>query len=326
MQNSQSTKTPLVSFIVTYHNEEIDMLKECLESILTLSTPNEEREVIVIDDGSDKSPLDALLSYGDNVIYLRKNNEGISTARNLGLRTATGTFVQFIDGDDTLISSTYEHCLDIAIHGNADVVAFDFTRRKETDLNFKDSEPQSGCNLMRQSNIQGASWLYLFRRSILGNLTFTPGISYGEDEEFTPQLLLRAEKVVCTSAKAYFYRQHKNSAITDKSQKGITKRLDDNLIVIKSLKQKADTLPVAERSALMRRVAQLAMDHIYNVITLSRSDSRLKECLKELQRCGLFPLPRRNYTLKYNLFRRMTNSPVGRKALLHTLPYLKRER
>ena len=249
---------PLVTFIVTCYNLPQKMLGECVESILSLSLRPFEREIIVVDDGSEQSPIEELQRFGDDVVYVRKGNGGVSTARNLGLRTATGRYIQFVDGDDTLIQSTYEHCLDIARYGKADAVMFDFTHKSSDDLAYEDWEPMSGCDMMRQHNIQGAACLCLFSRSILGELCFTPGISYGEDEEFIPQLLLRAERMVRTTAKAYYYRRRETSAIGNKTKEGIMKRLDDNLRVIRSLQQKAAALPTAERIALERRVAQLA--------------------------------------------------------------------
>ena len=197
---------PLVTFIVTCYNLPQKMLSECIESILSLSLRPFEREIIVVDDGSEQSPIEELQRFGNDIVYVRKGNGGVSTARNLGLRTATGRYIQFVDGDDTLIQSTYEHCLDIVRYGKADAVMFDFTHKSSDDLTYEDWEPMSGCDMMRQHNIQGAACLCLFSRSILGELCFTPGISYGEDEEFIPQLLLRAERVVRTTAKAYYYR------------------------------------------------------------------------------------------------------------------------
>ena len=51
---------PLVSFIVTTYNLPVTLLDECLNSILSLSLSEEEREIILIDDGSDRSPIDFL--------------------------------------------------------------------------------------------------------------------------------------------------------------------------------------------------------------------------------------------------------------------------
>lgn len=48
---------PLVSFIITYYQMPVQMLQECLDSILQLSLRSFEREIIIIDDGSEKSPI-----------------------------------------------------------------------------------------------------------------------------------------------------------------------------------------------------------------------------------------------------------------------------
>ena len=74
------THTPLISFIITYYNLPVEMLRECIESILQLSIPSEEREIILIDDGSDMSPLNELIDYRDQMIYLRQYNQGLRRA------------------------------------------------------------------------------------------------------------------------------------------------------------------------------------------------------------------------------------------------------
>lgn len=325
---------PLVTFIITCYNLPSEMLVECIDSILALSLSRQEREIIVVDDGSDVSPVNDLLPYGDEIVYLRKPNGGVSTARNMGLRSATGRFIQFVDGDDCLLKEAYEHCLDIVRRDDTDIVAFDFTHEQSqatptepaTPAAYEDWPSMSGSELMRKHNLRGAAWLCIFRCSILGELTFTPGISYGEDEEFTPQLFLRAEKVVRTSACAYYYRERNTSAIGDKTPEGIRRRLDDNLQVIVSLKRKAATMPTAERIAMERRVAQLSMDYLYNTIMLTHDSHQLSERIEAMRGKELYPLPSRNYTTKYIWFRRLANSRAGLKILMRLLPLMKKER
>ena len=96
--------------------------------------------------------------------------------------------------------------------------------------------------------------------------------------------------------------------------------------VILHLNQLADTMPQTDRIALQRRVAQLTMDYIYNTIVLTHSRQILNERLEALRQEGLFPLPDRDYSKKYQWFRRMTNTQLGRTILLNTLPILKKER
>lgn len=71
--------------------------------------------------------------------------------------------------------------------------------RKETSTgDFLYVGPVSGAEYMRHNNIKGSPWWYIFRRNMLGSLRFHKGLIV-EDEEFTPQLLLRAEKVFVTN-------------------------------------------------------------------------------------------------------------------------------
>lgn len=323
----ERTDTPLVSFILTYYNLPVQMLCECIDSILALSLQPHEREIIVVDDGSDVSPMNGLMHYGNDIVYMRQKNGGVSVARNLGLEVAHGEYIQFVDGDDYLLQTPYEHCLDIIRQGdNIDMVMFDFTSSASSQSVFTDQSLISGTNLMLRQNIRGAAWAYLFKRLTLSKLRFTPGIANGEDEEFTAQLLLRTENVCETNAKAYFYRQHRQSVVHQTDDVSKQKRLEDTFSVIKNLQLRADRLPQNDKLALQRRVAQLTMAYIYNTIVLTRSRQELDRRLKELYDEGLFPLPDQNYSQKYTWFRRMTNTSIGRTILLHSLPYLKRER
>lgn len=328
MTVTDKTRQPLVSFIVTCYNLPTDMLCECIDSILKLNLQPEEREIIIVDDGSDKSPMNDLLKYGDDIIYVRQKNGGLSTARNKGIEVATGNYLQFVDGDDQLIQSGYDYCLDIVRrHQDADMVLFDFDEHTcpEQAATAESPTPMSGTSYMRHHNIHGTAWGYLFRRTTLSDLRFTPGI-YHEDEEFTPQLLIRAETVYPTMAKAYCYNRRPDSIITSQDEAHIEKRFNDMLQVIRHLHQMADRLPNNDQLAMERRVAQLTMDYIHNVIRQTRSLTITQQRIETLRAEGLFPLPDRNYTKKYQWFRRMTNSRLGLGVLVRILPLMKKER
>lgn len=315
---------PLISFIIPVYNIPTEMLTECLDSIFALSLSDSEREVILIDDGSSVSPINDILNYLDKIVYLRQKNQGVSVARNIGLELAKGDFIQFVDGDDCLLTSAYEHCLDMIRYKDADMVLFRFIEGKTTEpvktaiMNF--DGPVSGHDYMRHNNLRATPCGYIFKRRILGSLQFHKGIDYGEDEEFTPQLLLRAEKIYFTASPAYFYRNRATSATHQHSSRRKLKRLNDAVDVILTLRNRADVLPYNDRQALQRRIDQLTMDYIYNVIVLTRSGHYLEKCISNLHGKGLFPLPDRAYTKKYKYFRRLVNSKVGRKILLAMLP------
>ena len=324
---AQVLQKPLVSFIVTCYNLPGELLRECLESILNLTLRNYEREIIVVDDGSVTSVLPELNAFANDITYLRKPNGGVSSARNVGMKLASGTYIQFVDGDDMLLQTQYNHILDIARYGNIDLIMFDFTHdSNETEAVSKVSDVKSGTELMSSQNIHGSAWGYLFKKTTVGNLAFTPGIVYGEDEEFTAQLLLRAEAVVTTSAKAYFYRERDDSVIHNQTTRGLLKRLNDAKTVLTKLHGLTDSLPIEERTALERRVHQLTMDYLYNIIVLTQNRHYLDRRIEELTKQNLYPLPDRNYTKKYRWFRTLANTKAGLSMLMRTLPLMKKER
>ena len=318
-------KLPMISFILTYYNQPVKMLQECIESIIALSLRPYEREIIIVDDGSDLSPINELLKYGNDIIYIRQKNQGLSEARNIGIRMATSQYLQFVDADDMFNQAAYEHCLDIVRYKSPDMVVFDFCNSSTHGSTFNDSELMTGTEYMKSHNIHGTACGYIFRRNILGTIRFTPSI-FHEDEEFTPQLLLHAQTICYTDAKAYIYRKHAGTIMSRKDKRNKIKRLCDQLYVIRSLQAFCNTLQANEQKAIQRRVDQLTMGYIYNVIRETRSRHYLDRKLNILRRDGLFPLPDRNYTTKYKWFRRLLNSDFGIKLLMFAIPLLPKER
>ncbi|MBM6992662.1 MAG: glycosyltransferase [Prevotella sp.] len=309
---------PLISFIVTTYNIPVDLLQSCLKSILELSLGKEEREIIVVDDGTDDTPLIDLPECRDDIIYIRQSNQGLSAARNMGLRCATGRFVQFVDGDDYLIRAPYEHCLDIIRYQDADMVLFLETKKTNPEVPFLYDGPISGVVYMHQNNLRASACGYIFRKGILGSLRFTPGI-FHEDEEFTPQLMLRAEHVYSTQSEAYFYRKRDDSIMEKKDKRHTVKRLNDIIGIILHLKEVAESSPEIDRVALNRRIAQLSMDYLYNTIKLTHSRHHLSDAINTLKQHGLYPLPDKKYTKRYTSFRWMVGNAIGRQILLATI-------
>ncbi len=333
MQSEQNFPTnssaPFVTFIITYYDLPVQMLCQCIDSILALKLQSEEREIIVVDDGSKVSPVNALMQYGDQIVYVRQTNGGLSVARNRGIELAHGEYLQFVDADDWLVRAGYDHSLAIVRRQpTIDILMFDKTddpTLTNQPYNDKAVAVLSGTELMRGHNIHGTAWGYMFRRQVLGQLRFTPGI-FHEDEEFTPLLLLRTEQVAVTEAKAYYYRLRHHSITNSDTDDARRQRLSDCHGVIVRLHQLCSSLPVSDSQALSRRVAQLTMDYIYQMIIQGTKRQEVEQLIAELYDEGLFPLPDRNYTVKYNWFRRMSATKAGRTLLIHLLPLLKKER
>ena len=311
---TQNEAQPLISFIIACYNLPADLVKACVGSITALTLSRDQREIIVIDDGSDVSPLPELQEYLDDITYIRQRNQGLSAARNKGIDLCKGRYIQFVDGDDMLNTTVYELCLDLARFKNPDMVLFELSDKQETAATTDFEGPMEGSTYMRHNNLRAAACGYLFKKDLLIDLRFTPNILH-EDEEFTPQLMLRAERLYTTEAKAYYYRRREASIATENDMKWVMRRLNDLQGVLFRMADSTDTLPIEEREALERRVCQLTMDYIYNIITLTHNYRYLEKCVEQLTEKGLFPLPDRNYTQKYQWFRRMTGSAWQRRLL-----------
>lgn len=308
---------PIVSFIIPAYNLESSLLHECIDSILKLSLSRQEREIIIVDDGSEFPAITEINDIADEIIYIRRRNMGLSEARNLGIKMATGKYIQFVDGDDRLIRTPYEHCLDIVRYHNPDIVFFNLTTKNHTPKTpFTYEGPVSGSDFMRNNNIRAAACGYIFERSILGSLRFTPNL-YHEDEEFTPQLFLRSERFYVTEAEAYYYRQRSGSIMNSHDKKHEQALFADTERILLHLQ--SIVVPEQDRAALNRRVAQLTMDYIYNIIHRTHDHKTLNEALERLSANGLYPLPDKDYTKKYKYFRKMMSHKLTRAILFQVI-------
>ena len=281
---------PLVSFIITYHNEPEVLLQACLESILALPLGPEEGEIILVDDGSESVPI--LPQQG--VRYVRQEQAGLSVARNTGLSHAQGQYIQFVDADDCIIQSAYMAVLEQMRSEKVDVVLFKMTTTPSTEpIRKVKRKLWNGGKFLQRRNLRAAACAYTFRREILGDLSFYPGLLH-EDELFTPQLFLNAKTLVELDVKAYFYRQHEGTITHSKSPEQIRKRLDDIHFII-------NLLGCLEENFLERRMRQLTVDYLQKTWTLTHSKAELRRRITELRKEELLPLPLRCYSLRYLL-------------------------
>ncbi len=105
----------LISIIIPFYNEE-DYFDSCIQSVLNQTYKN--IEIIIINDGSDTKYLDKLEFYknlNSNKIKIihNKDNKGVSYARNIGIDSARGNYIAFIDSDDEWLPGKIEHQLNI---------------------------------------------------------------------------------------------------------------------------------------------------------------------------------------------------------------------
>lgn len=179
---------PMISVIVPVYNAE-KYLHKCIDSILAQTYSN--FELLLIDDGSKDHSHEICVDFSkkdERIKVLNKRNGGVSTARNLGLDTAAGDWVTFVDADDTLSRDFLAHlvtgideCVSLVV-SNCDVIMKGKVYQSHVTLkNTTVSGNQMLIRLLKGDNVRNEVWAKLFRRSFIGNERFSNEIVIGED-------------------------------------------------------------------------------------------------------------------------------------------------
>ncbi len=117
-----------VSIIIPVYNVE-KYLPKCLDSVIGQTYAD--LEIICVDDGTPDRSAAVILSYAEKdgrIRLISQDNQGLSGARNTGIKSATGEYIVFLDGDDWLEPETIETAVDCIKKENADVVMWGYVR------------------------------------------------------------------------------------------------------------------------------------------------------------------------------------------------------
>ena len=181
-----------LSIIIPYYNTRpfTNALLEVLDDQIT-----DEVEIILIDDGSDEEYCPKY----DWLRVIRTNNQGQSKARNLGINSSVGDYIQFIDSDDLVSGDFIEKILE-KIEEGKDLIEFSWRSLNSGKFNFHLSE---GDRLRMPSVVTRT-----FKRSYIGDTRFNEKKDATEDEDFSRRLgyLYKPVDVSIISDYLYFYR------------------------------------------------------------------------------------------------------------------------
>ena len=205
-----------ISIIVPVYNVEHE-LSRCVDSILNQSYSN--IEVILVDDGStDRCPsiCDAFVMKDRRVRVIHKPNGGLSSARNAGLREASGEWILYVDSDDYILNDSCERLIAVGAKYDCDIVSADAIREFNGGREYMvhGSLADGKCYPSRDFIIKtvkpcewyAPAWLNLYKRSFLieNNLFFVEGLLH-EDMEMQPRVFLAAKTVAYCAYPFYRY-------------------------------------------------------------------------------------------------------------------------
>lgn len=217
----------LYSIIVPVYNAQA-YLNSCINSILSQSYKN--LEIILVNDGSNdgsENILEAFRLKDNRIIVLNKENGGLPSARNAGLKIANGDYVGFVDSDDMLLKDTIFYVNQDILTYHPDIIQFQTIRfTQENDL-VPINEKFSSKTVKFFDGVQCLFSFYgdgeitttvcnkIYKQDIIKNKMFDSNARYfAEDVLFLGQLFWETEKVLVTNHQAYLYRVTPNSLVT----------------------------------------------------------------------------------------------------------------
>jgi len=214
-----------VSIIVPIYNVE-DYLEECLSSIINQTF--EYIEIILINDGSTDRSFEIMKDFAkkDNRIkIISQQNKGVSEARNVGIRIASGQYILFVDSDDIILTNTVETLYNKIIQTNSDVLLGNVLhyypdgskvlvcKRNEILNNLTCiSSEDFFTKYMGEKDFLMLVYLFFCKRELIveKKIFFKKGIIY-EDELWCVQILLNANSISVIDFNYYSYRQREDS-------------------------------------------------------------------------------------------------------------------
>lgn len=179
-----------VSIIVPFYNVE-NYIEKCLQSLVNQTL--EDIEILLVNDGSQDSSetiaKQLVEKYPNKIIYLEKENGGLSDARNYAIPYAKGEYIAFLDSDDYVETNMYEEMYHKAKQEDLDYVECDFLwEYPDKTLESKGKQYSNKKEMFLYTRV--VAWNKLIKREIVQNnhLEFPKGYRY-EDVEFFYKLL-----------------------------------------------------------------------------------------------------------------------------------------
>ena len=295
-----------LSIIVPIYNV-APYLRKCVDSLLAQDISD--YEIILVDDGSTDnsgaiadeisdafrlSPLASRLQL--RVIH--QPNAGLSEARNTGTRAAKGEYIMFVDSDDYLQPNVLRTLMEQIERDNLDVLRFRYQNVKEsgeafapykdmTNYNDYSPAPTDGLTFLneRMGN-QCYAWQFILCSKLCQEETFTPAI-YFEDTDWTPRMLLRAERVASTELVVYNYLWREGSiTLSQKDIQKQRKQLHDKINLLRKLNDWGNQ--VADRRWFDGMISGL-MVNIVGIIASTFYAER-KKYVQQIKAMHLLPL------------------------------------
>lgn len=286
-----------VSVIVPAYNAE-KTLEKCVISILNQTY--HDLEIIIVDDGSTDGTLEVarhLQSSDKRIQSVHKENGGVSSARNFGMKYAQGDYIAFVDSDDWLKTEMIEKlmlgsCADV-------VVCFIEQKMYKCDLKQKSEVEFFDLNgiaekfdLLYIANFFNSVCGKIYKREVINGVAFEDKVRCGEDLLFNFQVFALAKRIAIVNYAGYVYVNNVYSAthrfnVEDFEQQ---KKLRDAAVEFERKVLRDGRKSPTIDTAYLRNTT----DIIANLVTFETNDNTKKYLQEYLQDPYFINVSRRN--------------------------------
>ncbi|MEL0456401.1 glycosyltransferase [Flavobacteriaceae bacterium SZ-1-7] len=293
-----------LSIIVPVYNVE-HYLEKCILSLIDQDLNKSDYEIIAVNDGSTDNSLAKLQGlkevYNDNVNLkiISQENQGLSGARNSGLKVANGDYIIFVDSDDILLPSTIKSLVETSQKNQLDILEFGASGITETgQITFTQTASSNGKVLNGKSYIENISYMgsacnkvYSLNFLNTHKLRFMPRV-YIEDIEFNTRAVYKCERIMATDMVGAHFLQREGSITRTKNFNKSKKMIYDIFTVLSSINNFALT-EVPENSkayiVLKRRVSSLVATMLKRVLKETTDFNICEDILNKLEDSNLYP-------------------------------------
>ena len=258
------------------------------------------------------------------ISVIHQENAGLSAARNSGIAKAQGEYIWFVDSDDYVESNVLGVLMEQIERDNLDVLRFRYQNVRESGEAFAPYKDMTNYNdysitstdgitfLTERMSNQCYAWQFLLRRKIALLELFTPGI-YFEDTDWTPRMLLRANRVASTELVVYNYLWREGSiTLSQKDIQKQRKQLHDKINLLRKLNDWGSK--VADRRWFDGMISGLMV--IIVSIIASTFYAERKEYLRPIKMMHLLPLSTYHIALRAQRKVRLINLSIDLAVLL----------
>lgn len=210
----------LVSIIIPAYNAE-EYITDCIKSCIAQTYKN--IEIIVIDDGSKDRTYEIVQEYSEkynNIVIIHTENKGVSNARNLGIESASGEYISFVDADDELFPNAIYDLLKCSYNYDADIVSganILVVPGIESYLHTGSGKIKiwENCDMIEGVIADDyaiyAVWAKLYKKEFISDIHFRSGQAVHEDSYFLFKCALKKPKMVVLDTVVYKYFVRKDS-------------------------------------------------------------------------------------------------------------------